>query len=120
MHALAAPSTPNILFFFTDDHTYRMLSCYPRAYEFAHTPNIDRLAERGVRFDQAYMGAKCVPSRATMLTGRLQFAVESNYDGSDIPGSIHWLPTIRNKGYYTGMIGKWHYRQKGAETYSTA
>lgn len=115
--ALGATDAPNILYIFTDDHTYRMVSCYPRAYEFAHTPNIDRLAEQGVRFDQAYIGAKCVPSRATAQTGRLQFAVESDYEGNDIPGSIHWFPTLRQNGYYTGMIGKWHYRQKGAEAY---
>jgi arylsulfatase A-like enzyme len=115
--ASAQTTPPNILYIFTDDHSYRMVSCYPRSYEFADTPNIDRLAELGVRFDQAYMGAKCVPSRASMQTGRLQFATESDYDGNDIQGSIHWFPTIRNQGYYTGMIGKWHYRQKGAEAY---
>jgi arylsulfatase A-like enzyme len=117
MQAIGAPNAPNILYIFTDDHTYRMVSCFPRSYEFANTPNIDRLAERGVRFDQAYIGAKCVPSRASVQSGRLQFAVESGYNGSDIPGSIHWFPTIREKGYYTGMIGKWHYRQRGAEAY---
>ena len=112
-----AGTAPNILYLFADDQSYRTVSCYPRCYNFANTPNIDRLAAQGVRFDQAYMGAKCVPSRATMQTGRLQFAVESDYDGNDIEGSIHWFPTIRDKGYYTGMIGKWHYRQKGAEPY---
>ena len=117
MNAVGSTNAPNILFLFTDDHTYRMVSSFPRSYEFAHTPNIDALAEKGVRFDQAYMGAKCVPSRATMQSGRLQFAVESDYDGNDIPGSIHWFPTLRTNGYYTGMIGKWHYRQKGAEPY---
>jgi hypothetical protein len=72
--AAAEASAPNILYIFTDDQSYRTVSCYPRAYNFANTPNIDQLAKRGVRFDQAYMGAKCVPSRATALTGRLQFA----------------------------------------------
>jgi len=111
-----ADRAPNILYIFTDDQSYRTVSCYPRCYNFANTPNIDRLAERGVRFDQAYIGAKCVPSRATALTGRLQFAVESDYNGGDIKGSIHWFPTIRKKGYYTGMIGKWHYG-KGASAH---
>lgn len=107
--ALAATDAPNILYIFSDDQSYRTVSAYPRSYNFANTPNIDRLAEQGVRFDQAYIGAKCVPSRATALTGRLQFAVESNYDGSDIPGNTYWFPTLRNNGYYMGMIGKWHY-----------
>jgi len=114
--AVAKESAPNILYIFTDDQSYRTVSCYPRAYNFANTPNIDQLAKRGVRFDQAYIGAKCVPSRATTLTGRLQFAVESNHDGTDIEGNTYWFPTIRDKGYYTGMIGKWHYG-KGAEAH---
>ena len=97
--AAADEPAPNILYIFTDDQSYRTVSCYPRAYHFAKTPNIDRLAERGVRFDQAYIGAKCVPSRATALTGRLQFAVEANYDGTDIEGHTYWFPTIRDKGY---------------------
>lgn len=107
--ATASARPPNILYIFSDDQSYRTVSAYPRSYNFANTPNIDRLAEQGVRFDQAYIGAKCVPSRATALTGRLQFAVESNYDGSDIQGNTYWFPTLRNKGYYMGMIGKWHY-----------
>ncbi len=114
--AAADEATPNILYIFTDDQSYRTVSCYPRAYDFANTPNIDQLARRGVRFDQAYIGAKCVPSRATALTGRLQFAVESHHDGTDIEGNTYWFPTIRDKGYYTGMIGKWHYG-KGAEAH---
>lgn len=109
MKAAEPTNPPNILYIFSDDQSYRTVSAYPRSYSFANTPNIDRLAEQGVRFDQAYIGAKCVPSRATAMTGRLQFAVESNYDGSDIPGNIQWFPTLRANGYYTGMIGKWHY-----------
>ena len=110
----AEEPAPNILYIFTDDQSYRTVSCYPRAYSFADTPSIDRLAERGVRFDQAYIGAKCVPSRATALTGRLQFAARSNYDGTNVEGNLYWMPTLRDKGYYTGMIGKWHWG-KGAE-----
>lgn len=112
---------PNILYIFTDDQSYRTVSCYPRAYPFANTPNIDSLARRGVRFDQAYMGAKCVPSRATALTGRLQFAARANFDGSSIEGNRYWMPTIREQGYYTGMVGKWHWSgdsaAKGAEAH---
>ena len=107
--AAADGKEPNILYLFTDDQSYRTVSCYPRCYNFADTPNIDRLAAQGVRFDQAYIGAKCVPSRATALTGRLQFAARANQDGTAIEGNVYWLPTIREEGYYTGMIGKWHW-----------
>lgn len=53
--SLAAKS-PNILFIYTDDHSYRTVSCYEHAESWARTPNIDRLATRGVRFTHAYIG----------------------------------------------------------------
>ena len=109
MTASAEDDRPNILYIFTDDQTYRTVSCYPRAYNYANTPNIDSLAANGIRFDQAYIGAKCVPSRATALTGRLQFSVNANEDGSAIQGNTYWMPTVRDSGYYMGMIGKWHW-----------
>ncbi|MFT4639027.1 MAG: arylsulfatase A-like enzyme [Verrucomicrobiales bacterium] len=61
---------PNILFIFTDDQSHRTVSCYPEAYPWMKTPNIDALAADGVRFTHAYMGTWCMPSRATMLTGQ--------------------------------------------------
>ena len=61
---------PNILFIYTDDHSYRTVSCYPQAYSWARTPNIDKLAKQGMRFESAYIGTWCMPSRATLLTGR--------------------------------------------------
>src|SRR6266542_620817 len=73
----ATPDRPNILFIFTDDHSYRTISAYPEAYRWVRTPNIDRLAKQGVRFAATYNGAWCMPSRATMLTGHHQFGVES-------------------------------------------
>ncbi|MCP4786576.1 MAG: sulfatase-like hydrolase/transferase [Fuerstiella sp.] len=72
-----ASERPNILFIYTDDHSHRTISCYPEAYPWARTPNIDRLASRGVRFESAYIGTWCMPSRATLLTGHHQFGVES-------------------------------------------
>src|SRR4051794_27707274 len=68
---------PNILFIFTDDESYRTVSCYPEAYPWAHSPNIDRLAKMGVRFQAAYNGSWCAPSRATILTGMHPYGVQS-------------------------------------------
>lgn len=101
---------PNILYIFTDDQSFRTVSCYPGAYNYANTPNIDRLAEKGIRFEHAYVGAKCVPSRAGMLTGRFQYACAEG------PAYKWWTTALRAKGYYTGMIGKWHWG-KGAEAH---
>ena len=52
--AAATPERPNILFIYTDDHSYRTLSCYKEAYPWVKTPNIDKLASQGVRFTAAY------------------------------------------------------------------
>jgi len=104
-------SRPNILYIFTDDQSYRTISCYPGAYAFADTPNIDTLAQKGVLFTQAYIGAKCVPSRACTLTGRLQHHVNQERYSAGKEGKCnrYWPQDFRQQGYTTGMIGKWHW-----------
>lgn len=85
--AEAQQKRPNILFIYTDDHSHRTVSCYPEAYDWVSTPNIDKLAARGVRFSHAFIGTWCMPSRATLLTGHHQFGVESMRMVGDYPGS---------------------------------
>ncbi|MEA2069538.1 MAG: sulfatase-like hydrolase/transferase, partial [Verrucomicrobiota bacterium] len=111
----ADTSPPNILFIYTDDQTYKTVSCYPEAPDWVHTPNIDRLAARGIRFERCYPGAWCMPSRASALTGRFQHAVESmtlegSYPSSTYdPAQCPFLPAeLRRHGYHTAQIGKWH------------
>jgi len=106
---------PNILFIYTDDHSYRTLSCYEHAEPWARTPNMDRLAARGVRFTHAYVGTWCMPSRATMLTGRHQYGVQTMRMVPPYPGSTYdpeqcrfWPAIFRQEGYQTAHIGKWH------------
>ena len=111
----AAAERPNILFIYTDDHTHRTISCYEEAYDWVKTPNIDALAKNGVRFRHATIGTWCMPSRATMLTGHLQFGVESMRMEGKYPGSKYdpekcrfWPSVFRKNGYTTAHIGKWH------------
>lgn len=111
----AQDKRPNILFIYTDDHSYRTVSCYPDAYGWAQTPAIDRLAREGVRFESAYIGTWCMPSRATLLTGHHQFGVESMRMEGQYPGSTYdpekcpfWPSVFRKNGYTTAQIGKWH------------
>ena len=106
---------PNILFIYTDDHSYRTLSCYEGAEPWVRTPNIDRLAARGVRFTHAYIGTWCMPSRATMLTGLHQYGVETMRMVDPYPNSTYdpgrcrfWPAEFRKHGYQTAHIGKWH------------
>jgi arylsulfatase A-like enzyme len=106
---------PNILFIYTDDHSYRTVGCYPEAYPWVRTPNIDALAKNGVRFSHAYIGTWCMPSRATLLTGHHPYGVQSMRMAGEYPGSTYdpkqcpfWPAVFRKHGYYTAQIGKWH------------
>lgn len=110
-----AVKSPNILFIYADDQSYKTISCYPGAPDWVRTPNIDRLAARGIRFERSYLGAWCMPSRASLLTGKLQHAVQSMSMEGTYPGSTYdpkqcpFVPAeFRKKGYHTAQIGKWH------------
>ena len=65
---------PNILYVFTDDQSRRSVGCYPEAHPWVKTPRIDALAGGGLRFTTCYTGTWCQPSRAGMLSGKLQHA----------------------------------------------
>jgi len=118
MRSLAAPGKPdrpNILYIFTDDQSVRTVGCYPEAHRWVRTPNIDRLAREGVRFETCYTGAWCMPARATALTGKLPHGIESLRMAGPYPGSTYdpkqcpfWPAALRKGGYHTGFIGKWH------------
>lgn len=110
-----AAERPNILFIYTDDHSHRTVGAYPESYPWVRTPNMDALAARGVRFEYAYIGTWCMPSRATLLTGLHQFGVESMRMVGQYPGSTYdpeqspfWPRVFRENGYFTAQIGKWH------------
>ncbi|MEZ6135459.1 MAG: sulfatase-like hydrolase/transferase [Pirellulaceae bacterium] len=106
---------PNMLFVFSDDQSYKTLSCYAEAPGWVQTPNIDALARSGVRFERAYFGAWCMPSRVSFLTGRLQHGVQTMKMEGTYPGSTYdpkqcrfWPAELRKHGYHTAQIGKWH------------
>tara|TARA_B100001059_G_scaffold111255_1_gene111469 strand:+ start:176 stop:1453 length:1278 start_codon:yes stop_codon:yes gene_type:complete len=82
------------------------------------TPNLDRIANQGIRFDNAYAAAPvCSPSRGAMLSGKYPSQVglkdflmlNDNYKDQGIdPNTILWPKLLRDHGYSTGLIGKWH------------
>ena len=113
--AAAEPAKPNILFIYTDDQSYKTVSCYAGSYPWAKTPNIDAIAKSGIRFERGYMGAWCMPSRASLLTGHQPHAIESMRMEGTYPGSTYdpkqcpfWPSVFRKNGYHTAQIGKWH------------
>ena len=100
---------------YTDDQSHRTVGCYPGSYDWVRTPNIDQLARQGVRFNHAYIGSWCMPSRATLLTGLHQHGIESMRMEGTYPGSQYdpklcrfWPSVFRANGYTTAQIGKWH------------
>src|SRR5207247_4411861 len=105
---------PNIVFIMADDLGYADVACYGRPD--LKTPNIDRIAARGVRFLQAYANsAVCSATRTGLITGRYQYrlplGLEEPLTGRDVgmPPEHPTLPSLlRKAGYGTTLIGTWH------------
>ena len=101
----------NIVFIFTDDHASQAISAYGgRLADIAPTPNIDRLANEGMRFDKCYVtNSICAPSRATILTGKYSHINGVKDNITEFDGSQQTFPKLLQKsGYQTAIIGKWH------------
>ena len=102
------PSKPNVLFILCDDLRPDALGCYGSQY--VRTPNIDALARGGVRFANAFCTTSlCSPSRASILTGLYanRHGVRDNF--TELPASLpHWPGRLRETGYATAYLGKWH------------
>ena len=99
---------PNIIFIMTDDHTTQAMSCY--GGNMIETPNMDRIADEGMRFDNCYAtNALSGPSRACILTGKFSHKNGFTDNASTFDGSQLTFPKVmRENGYATGVVGKWH------------
>ena len=99
----------NIVYIMTDDHTAQMMSCYDKRY--AHTPNLDRIAQDGVMFSNSFVANSLSgPSRACMITGKHSHK-NGFYDNthSQFDGSQQTFPKLlQQAGYETAIVGKWH------------
>jgi arylsulfatase A-like enzyme len=108
--ALGAQQRPNILFVFSDDHASHAISAY--GSKINRTPNIDRLAGEGMRFDNAFVtNSICGPSRAVILTGKHSHlnGFYTNEWSGEFDGSQQTFPKLlQQAGYQTALIGKWH------------
>ncbi len=113
LFSLAPAGRPNIVVVLADDLGYGDLACYGGTG--ARTPNLDRLAAQGVRFTNAYApSATCTPTRYAMLTGEYAFrkkgtgVLPGNAALIIEPGRPTLASVLKQAGYTTGAVGKWH------------
>lgn len=102
---------PNIVFIMSDDHAEQAISAYGHPIsKLAPTPNIDRIADQGVIFNNNFCtNSICGPSRAVILTGKFSHINGFRMNGERFDGNQVTLPKILKKaGYTTAIIGKWH------------
>ena len=112
--ARETPRGPNIVFILSDDIGYGDLGCYGAAK--VKTPNLDRLAREGIRFTDAHStSAVCTPTRYSVLTGRYAWRcpegdhILSGVAPLSIDPAMTTTPSLlKQLGYTTGLVGKWH------------
>ena len=108
--AFAKDRPPNIVIILADDMGYGDARCYnPKSKNPTH--NIDRLAREGMRFTDAHAPASfCVPTRYGLLTGRYPHRIKLDWRSRALveKGRTTIPSALREKGYATAMVGKWH------------
>lgn len=113
--AKAAPPRPNIIVILADDMGFSDPGCFGGEI---NTPNINYLAQNGIRFTNFYNTSRCCPTRASLLTGLYnhQAGIGKMTDAEDEPGYLGHITTnavtlaevLKTAGYHTAMSGKWH------------
>ncbi|GAA4093757.1 arylsulfatase [Mucilaginibacter panaciglaebae] len=111
----AAPPRPNIIVILADDMGFSDVGCYGGEIK---TPNINYLAQNGIRFTNFYNTSRCCPTRASLLTGLYnhQAGIGKMTDAEDEPGylghitqnAVTLAEVLKTAGYHTAMSGKWH------------
>jgi len=105
-----ASRPPNVVLIITDDQGYGDVGIHGNPH--IRTPNLDRLAREGVRFQRFYVCPVCSPTRAGLMTGRWNYrtGVVDTYLGRSMmhPDEVTVAEILRDAGYATGLFGKWH------------
>jgi N-acetylglucosamine-6-sulfatase len=108
-----APRRPNLVFILSDDHRYDFVGALGHPWLKGKTPNMDRMIQQGVHFKNAFVTTSlCSPSRASILTSQYIFRHGVLNNSTSLPTQHPTFPKIlRENGYRTGFIGKWHMGQ---------
>lgn len=111
----ALKNKPNVIIILADDLGYSDLGCYGGEIE---TPHLDQLAKGGLRMNSFYNASRCCPTRASLLTGLYPHTAgignmttnqkQPGYRGTLTPNTVTIAQVLKNNGYQTGMVGKWH------------
>lgn len=102
----AQNNRPNIIIIMADDLGYSDIGCFGGEI---NTPNLDRLAKKGLRMTNVHNNARCCPTRASLLTGQYAHKVGLSINGNALTSNGATIAEIlREQGYQTGMVGKWH------------
>ncbi len=116
---------PNLVILFADDMGFSDIGCFGSEIK---TPNLDRLAENGLRYTHFYNTGRCCPSRASILTGLYPHQADIGHMAGNIgvsgyrdrlsPESVTLAEVLGKAGYHTLMTGKWHlgWRDEGSPT----
>ena len=116
----AGADRPNILFIMSDDHAAHAIGAYGgRLAPLDPTPNIDRLAEEGIRLTNAFCtNSICTPARATLITGQYSHTNGvTTLNGRVNPEDQALAHLVKQAGYQTAMVGKWHLGEEPAFDY---
>ncbi len=105
-HLGGKPKRPNIMVIMADDLGYSDIGCYGGEIQ---TPNLNKLAYEGLRFTQFYNCSRCCPTRASLLTGQYPHQVGLTLNGRSMTRNGITIPeALKETGYSTAMVGKWH------------
>jgi len=127
--ALATAEKPNVILIMVDDMGYSDIGSFGGEID---TPNIDKLAQQGIKFSQFYNTSRCSSSRASLLTGHYPHQVQmghlagkrfQQFDGyqGDLSHDVTTLPeALKSNGYQNYMVGKWHVANYGAKELDTS
>lgn len=106
VNAFAQNNRPNIIIIMADDLGYSDIGCFGGEI---NTPNLDRLAKKGLRMTNVHNNARCCPTRASLLTGQYAHKVGLSMNGNALTSNgVTIAEILREQGYQTGMVGKWH------------